>query len=88
NRNLELADVVTASAAANGMVSTAHYAQTKASKSRKFSPEVVVVARSEADLAALKLGRDWTPAKPQPGFRTWTDDYSNILGVLLRRLAG
>lgn len=88
NRNLELADVVAASAAANGMVSAVHYAQTKATRSRKFSPEVVVVARSNADRAALKLGRDWTPAKPQPGFRTWTDDYSNILGVLLRRLAG
>jgi hypothetical protein len=88
NRNLELADVVTASAAANGLVSAVHYAQTKSTQSRKFSPEVVVVARSSADLAALKLGHDWTPAKPQPSFRTWTDDYSNILGVLLQRLAG
>jgi hypothetical protein len=88
NRNLELSDVVTASAAANGMVSAAHYTQTLSTKSRKFSPEVVVVARSAADLAALKLGKDWTPSRPKPGFRTWTDDYSNILGVLLQRLAG
>jgi hypothetical protein len=87
NRNLELADVVTASAAANGMVSTVHYALTKSSKSRKFSPEVVVVAHGDADLAALKLGNDWTPTKPKTGFRTWTDDYSNILGILLQRLA-
>jgi hypothetical protein len=87
NRNLELADVVKASAAANGMVSSVHYALTKASKSRKFSPEVVMVAHNTSDLAALKLGRDWTPAKPDPGFRTWTDDYSNILGILLQRLA-
>jgi hypothetical protein len=46
-----------------------------------------MVAHNTSDLAALKLGRDWTPAKPDPGFRTWTDDYSNILGILLQRLA-
>jgi spermidine synthase len=87
NRNLELADVVAASAAANGMASAIHHAQANDGKSRKFSPEVAVVARDQADLAALKLGGDWTPENPKPGFRTWTDDYSNMLGILLQRLA-
>jgi len=49
---------------------------------------MVVVAQSAADLEALKLGDTWTRSKPNTGFRIWTDDYSNILGVLLQRLAG
>jgi hypothetical protein len=39
------------------------------------------------DLAALNLGKDRTASTPKRGFRVRTDDYSNILGALLQRLA-
>ena len=86
NRNLELSDVVASSAAANGMVAALHpRIGITAKLPYEFPPEVVVVARSAEDLAALHLGAGWQPIRPRG--RTWTDDYSDILGVLLARLA-
>ncbi len=87
NRNLELADVVAGSAAANGLVTAVHAAHA-ASPAHTTAPEVAVVAQSPGDLAALKLDAAWKPVAAPPGFRVWSDDYSNILGVLLRRFAG
>jgi len=87
NRNLELAEVVTASAAANGM-SVAIHPSHGTFTAISTPPEVAVVAQSRVDLAALKLGVAWKPARTPAGYRTWTDDYSNILGVLLERFAG
>ncbi|MEJ1967262.1 MAG: fused MFS/spermidine synthase [Rhizomicrobium sp.] len=87
NRNLELAGVVAASAAANGMPVAVHRSR-GAISAETTPPEVVVAAQSRRDLTALKLGAEWESVRTPPGFRTWTDDYSNILGVLLERLAG
>ena len=83
NRNLELAQVVAASAAANGMATLIHDGYAQDNASQKLASEVAVVARSPADLAALKLGPGWKPVRPVA--RMWTDDYSNILGALLAR---
>src|SRR5665213_1736592 len=89
NRNLELADVVAASAAANGMAVAVHMGHAPTNAHRMVTaPEVAVVAQSAADLAGLKLDAGWKPRAAPAGFRVWTDDYSNILGVLLQRLAG
>ena len=86
NRNLELSDVVASSAAANGMVAALHpRTGITARLPYEFPPEVVVVAQSAEDLAALHLVADWHPLKPRG--RAWTDDYSDVLGVLLARLA-
>jgi len=77
---------VASSAAANGMVAALHpRIGITAKLPYEFPPEVVVVARSAEDLAALHLGAGWQPIRPRG--RTWTDDYSDILGVLLARLA-
>jgi hypothetical protein len=86
NRNLELADVVAASAAANGMVSVVHPSGGVRKSPYNIPPEVAVVARSPSDLAALRLDKNWKPAHPRKAFRTWTDDYSDIFGALLRRM--
>lgn len=85
NRNLELSDVVSASAQANGMFVALHKAHF-ASPPHTVAPEVAVVAQNRSDLAALKLDANWKSLQAPQGFRTWTDDYSNILGVLLQRL--
>ena len=88
NRNLDLSEVVAASAAANAMVAAMHPARAADNRPPyKLPSEVAVVARTQADLAALHLGPEWRPLLPQKGQATWTDDYSNILGALLRRLS-
>ena len=42
----------------------------------------VVLAADRRDLGELTRFSDWTALPPaKPGFRVWTDDYSNLLGV-------
>ena len=85
NRNLELSDVVAASAAANGMVTMVHpFSHSPTSLPYRFPSEVAVVARSPADLRKLHLGPDWRIRTPSG--RTWTDDYSDVLDALIARL--
>ena len=42
----------------------------------------VVLARRSADFRPLTKLPDWKPLEPRPGARVWSDDYSNVLGVL------
>jgi hypothetical protein len=86
NHNMELANVVAASAAANGMVAAVRTDARPPADSLRLPAQIAVVARSEADLAALHLGQGWKEVRPAPGFRTWTDDYSDVLGAILRRM--
>ncbi len=44
----------------------------------------VALARDQRDFGILNQNKDWKPAKTIPGMRTWTDDFSNILDVMLR----
>lgn len=41
----------------------------------------VLLARRDADFGALRDDPAWRPLAAPPGWRTWTDDYSNLLGV-------
>jgi hypothetical protein len=51
------------------------------SRAAKLPSRWVVLARTPAPLAALsRLG--WSPPPVDDGLRLWTDDYSNILGIL------
>jgi len=89
NRNMELADAVAASAAANGMVTALDLDRKQTGVSRdtlRFQSEIALVARSQADLQALKLGPDWHLVHPSPDARVWTDDYSNVLDAILANL--
>ncbi len=47
--------------------------------------DVVIAAQRSDDIGALASAKTWTPTEPDPSVRTWTDDYSNIAGVLWRR---
>ena len=50
--------------------------------SGRMSSEWVVLARTRADLGPLANDPKWQWLEAPPrGFRTWTDDYSNLLGV-------
>jgi hypothetical protein len=48
----------------------------------KYISHWVVMGRSEADVAALVARPGWAAVKPDPRFRTWTDDYSDLLSVI------
>ncbi|RYX89342.1 MAG: class I SAM-dependent methyltransferase [Bradyrhizobiaceae bacterium] len=87
NRHLELASVVTGIADANGLKSWVFNEDTGRDAEYIFSTNVVISARNDADVGSIALpSSSWTltPAKPEQ--RVWTDDYSNILGAVWRRL--
>jgi len=47
---------------------------------------VVVSAREEADVGRLATSELWALTEPEDNQRVWTDDYSNVLGAVWRRL--
>ena len=47
---------------------------------------VVVMAREASDIGSV--AGSWTPLHPDPASALWTDDYSNILGLMLRTKFG
>lgn len=85
NHNLELATVVAGSAGANGMVTVVKTDKPWPSDSMKLQAQIAIVANTKEDLEALRLGRDWR-AVPNTRIPVWTDDYSDVLGALLRRM--
>jgi spermidine synthase len=47
----------------------------------KFASSWVVMARSSADLEALRSTPGWWDLQAAPGSRVWTDDFSNIVSI-------
>jgi hypothetical protein len=88
NRVLELASVVAASAAANGLVMIVKRDPAKLDVRRtlKLNAEIALVARSYADFGALNEDPSWRRVTPTSGQRTWTDDYSSIISAAVRKL--
>ncbi|CAA9345297.1 MAG: hypothetical protein AVDCRST_MAG90-2156, partial [uncultured Microvirga sp.] len=52
----------------------------------KFSSCVAIAAARPEDIGALAESEIWELTEPEPGQRTWTDDYSNIIGAIWRQL--
>lgn len=48
----------------------------------RYTSTWVMLSRESADLAPLRQRPLWRAPVARPGFRLWTDDYSNILSVL------
>ena len=88
NRHLELASVVAGIAAANGLITYIDDSTDidEAANPYKYSGTVAAVARSEEDFGLLAQSRDWELKTPDPAQWVWTDDYSNIVGAVLRKL--
>jgi hypothetical protein len=88
NRHLELASVVAGIAAANGLVTRLNDRVDfdELANPYKYAGTVAAVARSEEDFAALAQTSEWVPMAPDPHQWVWTDDYSNIIGAVVRRL--
>jgi spermidine synthase len=86
NHNLELASIVAASAAANGLMTVVKTDSLPPAHSLRLQAEIAVVVRSEADLKELNLDSGWKVVQPPQGVRVWSDDYSDVLGAILRRM--
>jgi len=90
NRHLELTSVVAGIAAANGAVTrvTDGSDSEELSQPYKFSATVAAVARDDEDFGPLGLSKDWERKEPDPKQWVWTDDYSDIVGSVMRQLNG
>ena len=86
NRHLELASVIVGIADANDLKSWVFSEDSGRDNEYIFSTAVVVSARAEADVGKLAASESWVETDPTEGQRVWTDDYSNVLGAVWRRL--
>ena len=86
NRHLELASVVVGIAEADNLKSWVYNEDSDRDSEYIFATNVVVSARAEADVGALASSDSWELTAADPGQRVWTDDYSNVLGAVYRRL--
>jgi hypothetical protein len=86
NRHLELASVIVGIADANDLKSWVYSEDSGRDDEYIFATSVVVSAREEADVGNLASSDVWTETEADENQRVWTDDYSNILGAVYRRL--
>jgi hypothetical protein len=90
NKYMELASVVASLAASEGLA--AYFKDDDRTPPVPFdykaNASVAVLARGRADLGDLPQQPGWHQITPAPNVRIWTDDYSNILGAILRKRFG
>jgi hypothetical protein len=51
-----------------------------------FLGTIVVAARKDEDFGPIAQSQFWELQEPDPKQWVWTDDYSNIIGSLVRKL--
>src|SRR5947209_5403215 len=86
NRHLDLETVVVGIADANDLKSWVYNEDSGRDGDYIFSTDVVISARVDADVGRLASSKAWEQTEADERVRVWTDDYSNILGALYRRL--
>jgi hypothetical protein len=86
NRHLELSSVVVGIADANDLKSWVYSEDSNRDNEYIFATSVVVCAREEADVGKLASSDVWAETEAEEKQRVWTDDYSNVLGAVWRRL--
>jgi len=88
NRHLELASVAAGIAAEHGLKTWIDHDEENEDREDeyKFSSSVAIAAARPEDLGDLTESESWEAAEPEAGQRTWTDDYSNIIGAIWRQL--
>jgi hypothetical protein len=87
NRHLELASVVAGIAADNAALTRVKYEADLDGRLHplKLGGTVAAVVRREEDFGPLARTGDWELKAPDPNQWVWTDDYSNIVGSVLRQ---
>lgn len=87
---MEIASVVSAVGAAEGLV--AYVKQDDQAnqflQDYRLNAQVVVLAKSVTDFGDLPSRRGWERLEPMHGITAWTDDYSDVLGAILRKKLG
>ena len=85
NRNLELTQPVAAVAKAAGGVALRQYYRPPPGSLdlNDIAEDAVLIARDSKALQAFSLDPRWKPADPK-GVEAWTDDYTDLLGALIR----
>ncbi len=88
NRNLALDGVAVGIAAANGMQTWIYDDSSEDDNDDEYiySSDVAIAANKPEDLGELVFSKNWKLTAPDAAQRVWTDDYSNILGAIARRL--
>ncbi len=90
NRYLELADVVAAIAREEGLTAEGKIDRRPDSVPYDYrtNAQVVALVPSSDTLRDLERVPGWAPLPLDPRVAAWTDDYSNILGAVLRKQFG
>jgi hypothetical protein len=90
NRYLELADVVAAIARDEGLTAEGKIDRRadRVPYDYRTNAQVAVLARAPDTLRDLARVPGWAPLPFDPAVAAWTDDYSNILGAVLRKQFG
>jgi hypothetical protein len=84
NRNVQLLPAVARLAADRGLVGRWQFFPGLSDPAAQISPsEWAVLARAETDLGPLTTDPRWQPFPDAAETRVWTDDYVNILSVIL-----
>jgi hypothetical protein len=86
NRHLELSSVIVGIADANDLESWVYSEDSGRDDEYIFATSVVVCAREDADVGELASSDFWAKTAANEKQRVWTDDYSNVLGAVWRRL--
>ena len=86
HRHLELASVVVGIAEENDLKSWVFNEDSGRDAEYIFTTNVVISAREEADVGKIASDEKWVLTAANEGQRVWTDDYSNVLGAVWRRL--
>jgi hypothetical protein len=88
NQYLALNDVAVGIAAASGMT-TWLYDDTNEEDDDDtyiFASDVAISASKAEDIGDLATNKNWKLTKSAPSRRVWTDDYSNIIGAIAKRI--
>ena len=88
NRHLDLTPVVAKVAKSLGLAAFVREDRSAGDllTTLKADARLVVLARDAAD--AGSVAGNWAPLRPDQSSALWTDDYSNILGIMLRTKFG
>jgi hypothetical protein len=85
NRYIDLEPVLARLADDAGLVGYVQHDSNLAGHPGKFESSYVVLARQPQTLERLGLDQRWKPLVIRPGTLLWTDDFSNLIGVLKLR---
>jgi hypothetical protein len=86
SRYMELVSVVAGIAHANGLVARLNPPEEVDPEAHQYQSAVVATARKDEDFGTLVSSGNWIPVRPDPRQWVWTDDYSNVIGAIIRHL--